>query len=95
MAKASKGCLRLAGALKAYTKSLDLHKQLAQENRPQENGHVPEEPVGSVPARLLNNAAVVHMACGKQREALDLLLQATKVSTLCTCEMFGLELCIA
>ena len=69
----------LSGALKAYKKSLDLHKQLAQENSPQENGHVPEAAAPNVPARLLNNAAVVHMACGKQREALDLLIQASKV----------------
>ena len=80
--KGFQGLRAISGALKAYKKSLELHRQLAQENRPQENGHVSEEPVSNVPARLLNNAAVVHMACGKHREALDLLLQATRVSTL-------------
>lgn len=67
-----------SGALKAYKKSLELHRQLAK-SAPQENGHVPESPPATVPSRLLNNAAVVHMACGKQREALNLAVEASQV----------------
>ena len=40
----------LPGALKAYKKSLNLHKQLAQEDSPQENGHVPEAAAPNVPS---------------------------------------------
>lgn len=61
------------GALKAYKKSLDLHRQLAAE---QASG----DTQAFIPARLLNNAAVVFLACGKQREALDLVIEATQVS---------------
>lgn len=67
-----------SGALKAYKKSLELHRQLAK-SAPQENGHAPESPPATVPSRLLNNAAVVHMACGKQREALNLAVEASQV----------------
>ncbi|DBA73696.1 TPA: hypothetical protein ACH3X2_009676 [Trebouxia sp. C0005] len=64
-----------SGALKAYKKSLELHRQLAQ-SAPQENGH--SSGAARVPSRLLNNAAVVHMACGRQREALDLAVEASQ-----------------
>ena len=67
------------GALKAYKRSLELHRQLALDGAPQENGDAPDSQAAAVPARLLNNAAVVHMACGKQREALDLLIEASQV----------------
>lgn len=68
------------GALKAYKKSLDLHKQVAAEQGPQANGDTqPAQPL--IPARLLNNAAVVFLTCGKHREALDLVIEATQVSS--------------
>ena len=68
------------GALKAYKKSLDLHRQVAAGQSPQENADTQlAQPF--IPARLLNNAAVVFLACGKQREALDLVIEATQVST--------------
>lgn len=66
------------GALKAYKKSLDLHKQVAAEQGPQANGDT--QPAQTlIPARLLNNAAVVFLTCGKHREALDLVIEATQV----------------
>jgi len=71
-----KTCDCCSGALKAYKKSLELHRQLAQ-GAPQENGH--SSGAAKVPSRLLNNAAVVHMACGRQREALDLAVEASQV----------------
>lgn len=65
------------GALKAYKKSLELHRE-----QPTTNGHAegaaPE--AGQVPARLLNNAAIVHFMCNKAKEALDLLVEASQVS---------------
>ena len=67
------------GALKAYKKSLDLHRQVAAEQNPQANGDT-QPAQAFIPARLLNNAAVVFLACGKQREALDLVIEATQVS---------------
>ena len=67
------------GALKAYKKSLDLHRQVAVEQGPQANGDT-QPTQAFIPARLLNNAAVVFLACGKQREALDLVIEATQVS---------------
>jgi len=71
-----KTCDCCSGALKAYKKSLELHRQLAQ-GAPQENGH--SSGAAKVPSRLLNNAAVVHMACGRQREALNLAVEASQV----------------
>lgn len=68
------------GALKAYKKSLDLHKQVAAEQGPQANGDTQPAPA-LIPARLLNNAAVVFLTCGKHREALDLVIEATQVSS--------------
>lgn len=77
------------GALKAYKNSLDLHRQVAAEQRTQESGD--SQPAQAViPARLLNNAAVVFLACGKQREALDLVREATQVGT-----MHPLERCLS
>ena len=71
--------LNCTGALKSYKKSLELHKQLTQ-HAPQENGNATESSHAGIPARLLNNAAVVFLACGKQREALDLVIEATQVN---------------
>lgn len=71
-----------SGALKAYKKSLELYRQLAEEDAPQENNHAPEGQPATVSARLLNNAAVVHMACGKHKEALELVVEASQVSRL-------------
>lgn len=78
------------GALKAYKKSLDLHKQVAAEQGPQANGDTqPAQPL--IPARLLNNAAVVFLTCGKHREALDLVIEATQVSS--STPVFGTSVC--
>ncbi|KAL3140102.1 hypothetical protein ABBQ38_004382 [Trebouxia sp. C0009 RCD-2024] len=68
-----------SGALKAYKNSLDLHRQVAAEQRAQQNGNA-QPAQASIPARLLNNAAVVFLACGKQREALDLVIEATQAN---------------
>ena len=65
--------------MKAYKKSLDLHRQVAAEQGPQANGDT-QLAQAFIPSRLLNNAAVVFLACGKQREALDLVIEATQVS---------------
>lgn len=70
------GCC--TGALKAYKNSLDLHRQVAAEQGAQQNGNA-QPAQASIPARLLNNAAVVFLACGKQREALGLVIEATQV----------------
>lgn len=36
-----------------------------------------------MPARLLNNAAIVHFMCNKAKDALDLLVEASQVRLCC------------
>lgn len=65
--------LEPAGALKAYNKAIEIKRAAAAGNGSANGG-------AQLPARLLNNAAVLHLRAGNSQAAYDLMAQAMQTA---------------